>query len=313
MKIQSKHQELSPVTTGGRSFFYYTTNNEKSFQRYLRLEFFERQLDAGNGKGLVIYEHPARSVAGAIVDGNYDNAPLQEWIREAEKSLAVIRRYRRNMLVIERDATDEQYFRSAFSAAFSGRQPPQELASRSPEAPPLMLLIALFAVRQYQPAAQLLFELEASSVAPTNELPLDDTLGMAARELHELSKRVDEIDASSKALQQQLATSDAQIKQLQAENRRLTQENAALTEASQAYDREASEILLRQVLDLESSLKQMDHTRRRAEDRARDAEGEYQNAKKEVAALKTAIDRIRKSTSWRLTAPVRAIKSVFSR
>ena len=288
MKILSNHEELSPASTAGRSFFHYTTNNDNAFQQYLQLEFFEKQLSAGKSKGLVVYEHPAHRVAGAIMNGNYDNAPLQEWIDEAKNSLAVIRRYRRNMLVIERDAIDEQFFRSAFTAAFPGRQPPREIEPRPRETQTLKLLIALFAVRQYRPVAQLLGELEASSIATTNELPLDDALRVAAKELQILLER----DQASKA----------ELQKLEAEK-----------QSTKSRDTEANEILMRQVLDLESSIKQLDLSHREAEERAEEFERKHQTAAKEVADLKTAISLIRKSTSWRLTAPVRAIKSPFSR
>ena len=306
MKILSNHEELSPASTAGRSFFHYTTNNDSAFQQYLQLEFFEKQLSAGKSKGLVVYEHPAHRVAGAIMNGNYDNAPLQEWIDEAKNSLAVIRRYRRNMLVIERDATDEQFFRSAFTAAFPGRQPPREIEPRPRETQTLKLLIALFAVRQYRPVAQLLGELEASSIATTNELPLDDALRVAAKELQILLER----DQASKA----------ELQKLKAENRRIALEVETEKQSTKSRDTEANEILMRQVLDLELSMKQLDLSRRNTEERAEEAEQKHQAAakenlglKKDVADLKTAISLIRKSTSWRLTAPVRAIKSPFSR
>ena len=299
MKILSNHEELSPASTAGRSFFHYTTNNDNAFQQYLRLEIFEKQLSAGKSKGLVVYEHPAHTVASAIMNGNYDNAPLQEWIDEAKNSLAVIRRYRRNMLVIERSATDDQFFRSAFTAAFAGCQPPQEIAPRSRETETLKLLIALFAVRQSRPVAQLLGELEASSIAATNELPLDDTLRVAAKELQELLER----DQASKA----------ELKKLEEDNRRIALEIEAKKQSTKSRDAEANKILMRQVLDLESSIKQLDLSHRKAEERAEEFERKHRTAAKEVADLKATINLIRRSTSWRLTAPVRAIKNPFSR
>ena len=288
MKILSKHKELSPAPTAGPLFYNYATNNDNAFQHYRNLELFEKQLAVGKSKGLVVYEHPAHSVASAIMDGNYDNTPLQGWIHEAKNSLAVIRRHRRNMLVVERDATDENVFRSAFSAAFTGHKPPQEIAPRSPKTQTLKLLLALFAVRQYRPVAQLLGELEASSIAATNELPLDDTLRVAAKEMQELLER----DQASKA----------KLEKLEAEKQTTKSRNA-----------EANETLMRQILDLKANLQQLARERNAAEQRALEAERKHQAAEKEVAGLKTTINRIHRSTSWRLTAPVRAIKNPFSR
>ena len=288
MKILSKHKELSPAPTAGPLFYNYATNNDNAFQHYRNLELFEKQLAVGKSKGLVVYEHPAHSVASAIMDGNYDNTLLQGWIHEAKNSLAVIRRHRRNMLVVERDATDEQVFRSAFSAAFTGHKPPQEIAPRSPKTQTLKLLLALFAVRQYRPVAQLLGELEASSIAATNELPLDDTLRVAAKEMQELLER-DQIWK-------------AKLEKLEAEKQTTKSRNA-----------EANETLMRQILDLKANLQQLARERNAAEQRALEAERKHQAAEKEVAGLKTTINRIHRSTSWRLTAPVRAIKNPFSR
>ena len=299
MKILSKHKWLSPAPTAGPSFYNYTTNNDNAFQHYRNLELFEKQLAVGNSKGLVVYEHPAHSVASAIMDGNFDNAPLQDWIHEAKNSLAVIRRHRRNMLVVERDATDEQVFRSAFSAAFTGHKPPQEIAPRSPKTQTLKLLLALFAVRQYRPVAQLLGELEASSIAAANELPLDDTLRVAAKEMQELLER----DQASKA----------ELQKLEAENRRIALEFEAEKQTTKSRNAEANETLMRQILDLKANLQQLDRERNAAEQRALEAERKHQAAEQEVAGLKTTISRIHRSTSWRLTAPVRAIKTPFSR
>ena len=334
MKILSNHEELSPASAAGRSFFHYTTNNDNGFQQYLQLEIFEKQLSTGKSKGLVVYEHPAHTVASAIMNGNYNNAPLQEWIDEAKNSLTVIRRYRRNMLVVERDATDEQFFRSAFTAAFAGRQPPQEIAPRSRDTETLKLLIALFAVRQSRPVAQLLGELEASSIAATNELPLDDALRVAAKEMQKLLDRAQASKAELQKLEEdnrqleednrqleednrQLEEDNRQLeednRQLEEDNRRIALEIEATKQSTKSRDAEANEILIRQVLDLESSIKQLDLSHRKAEERAEEFERKHQTAAKEVADLKATINLIRRSTSWRLTAPVRAIKNPFSR
>ena len=302
MKIESEIQGVSPSNPASSSFFVYTLNNNGAFQRYAILARFDQQMQMGNAKGLLIYEHPARLVANAIASGAYRDAALEQWIDDAEKHLDVVRRYRRRMIAIEREATDDVRVKAAFGEAFAGQKPPAEFAPFRDDTPPVLQLIALHAVRQFRPVTQLLSELEANSIAGAEEpLSLEDSLGYIAREWNELSARapVADFERIKVQLTEITAARDALLREAQSRQ--------------DERDTQANEILTRQVLELQTSLQHAEAKRIKAERLAAKLEQANKAFQLENAELKKSIDRIYKSTSWRLTTPVRAVKSVFSR
>lgn len=299
MKIQTEIQALSPARAGAKSFFLFTVNNDSGFQRFVVPDRFDTQMHSGNAKGLLLFTHPASIVANALFEGAYDDDALRQWIDEAELHLDVVRRHRRRMIVIEKDATNEAFAMTAFNGAFPGCQPPDEFSPDPQRTPAVFSLIALHAVRQFRPAAHFLSELEASSAAPNADEPdFDRSLALIASELRGIKTGVtfDELEITNKRLE--LSNRDLQLRidDLEQQNR------YGVTGTK--------DILTQQVLDLQSVLQETD-AKRISDER----KSERINAALTIenAALKKSIDLIRNSTSWRLTTPVRAIKSVFSR
>lgn len=287
MKIQSEIQAHTP--SPATSFFVYTQNSDKGFQRFVRLDRFDTQMRAGSSAGLLLYEHPAHLIADSLSQQDYDGSEWRRWNDEAEQHLAVLRQHRRRMLCIERDATDAPQAIAAFKKAFASAHPPDEFSPVARETPPLLALISLLAVQQDRSMAQMLMELEASSAFTSAEDPsLDATLAFIATGL----KNGSENPLTGKTLID--------------ENRALKSRIEALENKTFAEGSETNEILMQQVLDLQTSLQNSD---------ARRIDDERKNAalKAEVTRLKTTIDLIRNSTSWRITSPVRAVKGVFSR
>lgn len=287
MKIQSEIQAHKP--TPATSFFLYTQNNDGHFQRYVRPDLFDAQMRASSSAGLLVYEHPAHLIADALMSADYDGSEWRQWVDEAEQHLTILRQHRRRMLCIDRDVTDTTQSITAFKKAFATAQIPDEFAPVARQAAPLHTLIGLFAVRQHQPLAQMLVELEASSAFSNTDAPaLDDSLAFIAKGLMNAS-------VNSSKEQTLIDENRAQISRIEAHEQKILAEGA-----------ETNEILMQQILDLQTSLQNTD---------ARRIDDERKNAalKAEVTNLKTTIDLIHKSTSWRITSPVRAVKGVFSR
>lgn|GEM_PF-6413081 len=298
MNISSQIQEFSSAPT--QSFFVYTINNDGVFQRYAFLDRFDAQMSENSAHGLVVYEDPARLVDEALADGSFDESGLRGWLNEAVQALHTVRRYRNRMLVVEKNASSEQRFKSQFAAVFGNQTIPPECAPHAKQETTLRSLIAFFSVQQFEPVAQALAELEASSIATNNSSQmLEESLEFVAKELAALQSRIpaDEFDAMKQQLHG-LENDSRELAALKPKLEKLEQENHSNVSDS-------NDILMRQILDLENVL--------------RDAENEEKRTAKENARLNAEVEELKKtlnlvygSTSWRLTAPVRAIKSTLS-
>ena len=288
MKIQSAIQAhtAQPAT----SFFAYTRNNSGGFQRFKAPDRFDAQMHAGSSAGLLLYEHPAHLVASTLMQEQYDGSRLRQWIDEAQLHLDIVRRHRRRMIVLERDATTDPSATATFAEAFTNTKPPAEFTPKPEQPPSLFALIGLIAIRQHSEAARLLSELEASSIVMNaHESSFDDTLATIVKDLRAYSP--DE--------------AEQEIQSLKANCESLTDELQRRNETGDKND-----ILIQQVLELQTSLGETETKRISGE---ADLRRKVAALSDENEKLKASIELIRNSTSWRLTKPVRAVKGVFSR
>lgn len=289
---------------------------------------------AAGSRGLVIYEGPERPLALALAAGSGGAGGLADWAREASVVLAVVRRHRRQLTLAERPT--EATAARMLAVAQADKMPEAALAGalapgRRPD--PVLAAAARLAAAQNAPVQRLLAELRASSPAGAarEAEPVGETLTRigaawsaqvteaetARRSAAERATEVREAERLRGLLMQQLeeveqglAASGAQARAAETRAEELSRQLAAATaarvraETAGTAARSLTETLGRQVRELEASLRTAEAER--ASTAAREA-----GLRHDTHALRYEIAQLHTSHSWRVTAPIRRVTSLF--
>ncbi len=146
---------------------------------------------------------------------------------------------------------------------------------------------------------------------------LQDSLETINRELSKIKARQDEDDAANsslvrqvKQLQDSLETTEAEKKQLQDSLETINRELSKI-KARQDEDDAANSSLVRQVMQLQDSLETAEAEKKQLQDSLGTTEGQKKQIEHESAALQAQLDLVYGSTSWRITAPMRAVRRLI--
>ena len=255
--------------------------------RNLKENWAVNQVDDGDGsertRALYTYARPEYAVAQAMADGAAPEDALREWQAAINKMLAEFRPKRRHSLLVE-----------ATSALRHAGAPLPGQPTHTPAAgakalettggiSPIHLALATLAVYQTSDIRYLLGELAASTAPlPGWDKPPQLDLQLIQQSLRTTRQAYD-------ALETELATTQAQLKEHQEEN----------------------ELLLLQLHQVQEELERY-YLRNLELERAKNGK-QPEEKKPSIKRLERRIDLIEHSTSWRLTAPLRRFTQILLR
>jgi hypothetical protein len=240
-------------------------------------------------------------------------AALNAWLIETREILELSRLHRRQVLVLPQDQVLEaQPAALALIQAWQAGKPLPEPVSVQPEAPDFEQLAHKLAAQALAfadaEARHALAELEAVSApvidrSVASAAALCDALsasnsGASRSELAALSQTVERsrvaLEYASEDLASALAEADELRSELQATRKTVAETKAELEQARKDAESNAGKLAL-------------------AEDALRAKQGEARDLQAQCEHLQSAIEATRSSTSWKVTAPIRAVKSALSR
>lgn len=273
------------------------------------LAMLEAWLAADGGAALLVHAGPAAVVAGLVAQGATLREARLRWRADAAAYMAVQRRHRDRVAVIAqpRNARALEALRVAFAARWPDRRLPDlPLATASPAAEPgantaretagSHALCGLSLALDPE-AVELMDAIEAATTgpAPQRDDP-DSMLESVATDL--LSPRPDPQVA---VLQRQLAEAEGVSEQVAVLRQQLSDAQGVSRQVAdlrrQLDDSEMLRtVLMQQVKDLEQAL--------------RGAADATAKARREGQAK---LDEVYASTSWRITGPMRALKTRLAR
>ena len=244
-------------------------NSEK--EENLALAEFEGALKDSNTSGVLFYENPfflmAKYIAGD--EGNAGAPVLELWKKEAAENLTIIRRHRGQIKIVESAKNLDAAAKSILNSAFAGNLEKFERAAALKDIDALSMSLAELSFLEDHAAAQLLNELRASSAIAVSQVP------PIAKTVKNIVKEVQSLRGLG---------------------------GGGMTPAN----KEVTELLSKQIVSLQTSLKTVEQERRRLEERTRVAE--------EVSAeSQKALEQVLNSTSWKASSPIRMVKKLYSR
>lgn len=232
---------------------------------------------------LLLHQRPERPVAGAIANGEAVDDALAEWRRTAEALLAVCRRDRRRVSLLNAHAAVAA---PGECLARLGNRLKQRLPKAStsavdttPETPVMERAIAALAVQQSEDTQALLSELEASS------LPVGDPLSLVLPD--------------TESVVQAFSTHNAR-QQLEEENELLLMQLQQVQEELESYYFGYQEI--------EQKCKAAEDERASYKKKSEELERSNRYYRDQLQRAQHNIADIKKSLSWKLTIPLRAVR-----
>ena len=271
-----------------KSFQKFAVTKKGEFHRFANQEKYISFLDDSNTKGLLLYDNPALVLAEQIALGKNYLLRLEHWMQEADEHLRMIRAHRGSLLIMERVPEPAQNMLAMVKAAYSDVASPLDISAPSTQASPIMMAIACLSIRENENALRYLSELHASS--PT---PPEQRLVITADAM-EIMSSFDSIARDQESLT--ALREEVNILQVQAK------ENEAIREH-----------LLGQVTDLQLGFEIAETQKRKAKQQHAQKVKAEQKLSEEVGVLKSQLDLLYNSTSWKISAPVRILKSLFKR
>lgn len=294
--------------------------------------------DSGVGNILLLYRSAPQTLCQAMADGASPGAALDAWRDQTRAILALNRRNRRRVQVMETAAAQRhpKAFRSHFGLP-EGDGPAAVL--RNDQADIFLMLLAqrlLFADPQ---SRTLLAELEAVSISLSGAAPPEDgdpdAAFLAYQSLRKAQDDADALRLENQRLEQEMAARDDQlltrqhsVDLLQAQARAMQEELEGLARRQIELEQTASQVpaLRRQNADKENSLRAADAMLRTLEGYRDALTADLTRTRRELAAsrrdnsakqagieqLETRLRDLESSRSYRLTAPLRRIRSLIS-
>ncbi|WP_411816547.1 hypothetical protein [Hyphococcus sp. DH-69] len=238
---------------------------------------FDTLLDDSNVRGLILFESALFFVARAIDRGDRPVEAITAWSELSAPALDVFRHHRSKSVLIDIDCAhrDADHFKFASKDYFdidADIAPSRELTP--PNA--LSLLLAEKLISESSTVAEMAAEFDVSALRfPSKSTPIGNA---AYFEFNKFRGRLNE-------LQQSLDASNGEIEKL-------------------AHKAEENNLLRSQLFAVQTELeKKYKSTVLSGSDA-----NKIKKLNKEIALLKNDIAKIRSSTSWRLTAPVRWVR-----
>lgn len=232
-----QQDKLANANLSGKTKYFsiYVLNAAGELTPYDYRSAFHSILNDTN-KGLLIYSNPAQLIANHNTPHSNPASILQSWTHEAKVYLSLLRKYRRNFLVLERSSIRNEEIESAFHAGFPGQMLPNEITTPHLGASRLDLHTAYLSILQNSDAKALLNELQASSGAQSNKTPTKEAcIKIIANEAAKLKKLSQEQVAANSMLiaqvhqlQNSLANSSKMKRSLDQEVIKLTAELKAV-------------------------------------------------------------------------------------
>jgi hypothetical protein len=244
-------------------------------------------------RALVVFPNPVMYLVAQLEQGDALSAALAAWREQAEPLLALFRRDRARITLVDGhaalSATDEFYRQLETRLGMAVQTPDDPRAGAELESAGLLHLLAAQALTQDDAAGALLAELEASSLA----------LGPAYR-----------VDVQAILEQRSAPVSDPELDDLRAENalmRLQLRQLQAIYETQVLGDRRLEE--------LRADTKRARLARKSVETDFKEAREAWREERKLLTdKLKWTADdlaAIRRSLSWRVTAPLRRVAGIF--
>lgn len=274
---------------------------------------------------VVLWSDPFLRLSATLEGGGDLSEAVKEWLAEAQAVLKLFRQDRRRVLLIDArvliDGAAEQD-RNAARARLGCPSLSLPIAADATGASPLARMIVSTVLPQIPETRDVLEELEASSLSlPPDDFGLADLAAIGAElgqrnasVAEELTLLRTQIELQQQEIVAAKAAADRSIEALEARQRSATIEaDRALSRAlgdlrTTAKAREKSEN------DLRAMAKARDkaESELRATAKVRDkALKERDHLQREVAALALKLEKILKSKSWRITSPLRGIRTLL--
>ena len=232
---------------------------------------FEDALKDTSTSGVIFFENPIYLMAKHIAadSGNAGASVLELWKKEAEENLAVLRRHRGRVKIVESARKLDDAAIAVLNSAFAANAEMFERAEALDGIDTLSISLAELSFLEDHAAANMLNELRASSTIAVKQVP------STARSIKNIVKEVQSLRGMG---------------------------DGGMASANS----EVAELLSKQIMSLQTSLKTVEQERRRLEERTRAAE-------KASAESQEALQQILNSTSWKASSPIRMVKKLYTR
>lgn len=317
------HGAESDRSDHGR-FGLYVAGEPKAFEGLvsaLNTEHFQRhdELDAivdglaqnSSARSVIMYPNPVMVLGEKLQAGETLDEAIEDWRAETERLLAVFRRDRRRITLVDGHAalnTPDQFWRQ-LAARLPIALSADHFEQSAPELQPAGVphLVVAQALRQDEGAAMLIAELEASSLSlgPAYRVDVDALVGQGVAGVS--SSELDEVREENELLLLQLHQVQEELEAHFLENRkysgRLDEVRAEADKARVDADKARAEAekarLARNSLQAEFN-------------EAREAWSQERKALTDKLSWTTNdLAAVRRSLSWKLTAPVRRVAGLF--
>jgi hypothetical protein len=254
------------------------------------------QLQASADAHLLLFYRAATPVlAEAMGQGRSPDDSLKEWLAQAEAILGMIRQNRRRVSLVEMTLAQQDPVafieRLGQRLSLTLKTPISESARNAADQDAIYRLIAHAAVMNNMKARRAAAELQATALP----VGMEETLLPEALNAWQAYQRKDEVELE-KAQAEPEQYGD--LEELKEENELLLLQLHQVQEELESYYLEGR--------DLGSNYQQL-------EARNSKLEKEHRVLKQRAEVLQQKIDNMRKSSSWRLTKPLRGFNKMFKR
>lgn len=271
---------------------------------------------------LVFHTRPEKAIERAMAQGEEPDAALRTWSKAAERLLAVVRRNRRRVRVFDVDCARAapEAFSQECEHHLGLMIPPTAVGVPTKSTEPenaLHHLIANQAVMQTPDAQDLASELEASSlpIAESGKTLAVDVAGVYRNFEHRLqTEKLERENLESSVKQAVDQTTEANNKLEAAESRaRELEEESELLLMQLHQVQEELETYYLEARDLQEQVQKRDRAIEQKNRKLKEFAAKNRKLNKQLDDKKKRISNIARSTSWRLTLPLRVFKRLLGR
>lgn len=278
------------------------------------------QLQASADAHLLLFYRAATPVlAEAMGQGRPPDEPLQEWLAQAESILGMIRQNRRRVTLVE--ITLAQQDPAAFVERLGQRlslplkTPMSESAWGAADQDAIYRLIAHTAVMNNTKARRAAAELQATALPVGME---ESLLPEALNAWQVYYQRTDEVERQQKQANEKNEQLSVQLERMK---KALEKAQAEPRQSGDLEElKEENELLLLQLHQVQEELesyylegRDLGSNYQQLEAQNNKLEKEHRVLKQRAEVLQQKIDNMRKSSSWRLTKPLRGFSKMFKR
>lgn len=265
-------------------------------------------------KLLFLHARPERALIQAMTEGVSIKEELDRWAQTANAALEAFRHNRRNVILCSLEAVlaDPRKFVEVCQKQFGLQEttaPDLESRNRK-EIDPIHQLLAAQMVAQSAEVQELLALLEASS------LPLGVIAGRAQVDCEAVHQALQKTGFDFAESRQAL---EAKCKDLDEENELLLLQLHQVQEELESYylqlkdAQEQQRKLQAAVAERDATIEKQHRNSTHHEKRCKALEAETNNLRSQLAGRERTLAAMRDSTSWKVTRPIRALKSLFVR